>query len=80
MDPNSAFDNVDSGNLGLFPSVLRNGQENGVDAFRSQDSYGMPQKADGSSILSDRGNAVQKIPNLTQEKKRIRKSPKISWI
>jgi hypothetical protein len=60
MDPNSAFDNVDSGNLGLFPSVLRNGQENGVDAFRSQDSYGMPQKADGSSILSDRGNAVQK--------------------
>ena len=60
MDPNSAFDNVDSSNLGLFPSVLRSGQENGVDAFRSQDAYGMPQKADGSSILSDRGNAVQK--------------------
>jgi hypothetical protein len=59
-DPNTAFDSVNVGNLGLFPSITRTGPENGVDSYRAQDSYGIPQKADGSSFLSGRGDTIQK--------------------
>lgn len=57
-DPNSAFDDVDSSTLQKFPNINRT--QASVEPFRAQDSYGMPQSSDGSSLLSDRGDAINR--------------------
>lgn len=59
-DPDKAFDDVGAGSLGKFPNI-RDRNISTVDAFRAQDSYGMPVASNGEdSILSGRGDAVQK--------------------
>lgn len=59
INPDKAFDNISNETLSKFPSILRQNQGT-VDPFRAQDSYGMPQTTDGSSILGNRGDAIQK--------------------
>jgi hypothetical protein len=58
-DPNSAFDNVSSATLPRFPEFV-NDDLGVVDAFRAQDSYGMPASPDGLSPLSGRGDILNK--------------------
>lgn len=59
VNPDKAFKDISSSTLGRFPSILRNNQKI-ADPFRAQDSYNMPQAADGSSKLGNRGDAIQK--------------------